>query len=306
MEPVVLSWSGGKDSALALARLRADPHVEVAGLLTTVTAGYDRVSIHGVRRSLLHAQAEALALPLHEVTLAPNSSNEAYDAAFADALAELRARMPEVKRLAFGDIFLEDVRRYREERVEALGFGALFPLWGESTRDLAREVFASGIVARLVCVDTKVLPAAFAGRSYDAALLAELPAEIDPCGERGEFHTFVSAGPGFRQPVPHAVGEVVLREWRFAFCDLVPPGWWGVGHRGRDAFFYREAVQGRVEQIEIGGEMLVGTPHHVIYIPKEAEWERRYPQWARGRRREIVGRITSELRPPEYEYDYAV
>jgi uncharacterized protein (TIGR00290 family) len=221
---VVLSWSGGKDSALALSRLRADPRMEVVGLLTTVTAGYQRVSIHGVRRSLLHAQAEALALPLQEVTLAPESSNQAYDAALADALGELRARMPEVKRLAFGDIFLEDVRQYREERVEALGFGATFPLWGESTRDLAREVFASGIAARLVCVDTQVLSADFAGRRYDAALLEELPAGVDPCGERGEFHTFVSAGPGFRRPVSYSVGEVVLRDERFAFCDLLPAG----------------------------------------------------------------------------------
>lgn len=221
-EPVVLSWSGGKDSALALARLRADPQIEVVGLLTTVTAGYDRVSIHGVRRSLLHAQADALALPLQEVTLAPESSNEAYDAAFADALGELRARMPQVNRLAFGDIFLEDVRQYREERVAALGFGALFPLWGEPTSDLAREVFAKGIEARLVCVDTQVLPAAFAGRRYDAALLAELPAGVDPCGERGEFHTFVSAGPGFKRPVLYTLGEVVLRGERFAFHDLLP------------------------------------------------------------------------------------
>jgi uncharacterized protein (TIGR00290 family) len=223
-EPVVLSWSGGKDSALALARLRADPRIEVAGLLTTVTAEYDRVSIHGVRRTLLHAQADALGLPLQEVTLAPQSTNDAYDAALARALGELRERMPEVKRLAFGDIFLEDVRRYREERVEALGFGATFPLWGEPTSDLAREVFASGIVARLVCVDTQVLSADFAGRPYDAVLLAELPADVDPCGERGEFHTFVSAGPGFRRPVPYTVGEIVLRDGRFAFCDLLPIG----------------------------------------------------------------------------------
>jgi len=221
-EPVILSWSGGKDSALALARLRADPSVEVVGLLTTVTAGYDRVSIHGVRRSLLHAQAEALALPLQEVTLAPESSNEAYDAAFAAALGELRARMPAVERLAFGDIFLDDVRQYREERVAALGFGALFPLWGESTSVLARQVFAKKIEARLVCVDTQVLPAEFAGRRYDAALLADLPAEVDPCGERGEFHTFVSAGPGFGRAVPYTLGEVVLRGERFAFRDLLP------------------------------------------------------------------------------------
>lgn len=221
-EPVVLSWSGGKDSALALARLREDPRFAVVGLLTTVTAGYDRVSIHGVRRTLLHAQAEALGLPVHEVTLAPESSNEAYDAALAEGLGRLREREPEVRRLVFGDIFLADVRQYREERVAALGFGALFPLWGEPTGALAEEVLAKQIAARLVCVDTEVLPASLAGRRYDAALLAELPEGIDPCGERGEFHTFVSAGPGFRHPVEYDVGEVVLRGERFAYCDLLP------------------------------------------------------------------------------------
>lgn len=301
---MVLSWSGGKDSALALARLRADPHIEVVGLLTTMTAGYDRVSIHGVRRSLLHAQAEALALPLQEVTLAPESSNDAYDAALADALGEVRARMPDVRRVTFGDIFLEDVRQYREDRVRALGFGALFPLWGESTNALARELFAREIEARLVCVDTQVLPAAYAGRRYDATLLAELPGEVDPCGERGEFHTFVSAGPGFRQPVPYSVGDVVLRDERFAFCDIVPDRWWGVEHQGRDSFLYKEPVAGRVEQIRVDGEMLDGTPHHVIYFPSEGEWNRRYPRWAQGRRTEIIGRITGELRPPDYEYHY--
>ena len=221
-EPLVLSWSGGKDSALALARLRADPAVEVVGLMTTVTAGYDRVSIHGVRRALLHAQADALGLPLVEVTLEPRCSNEAYERATADALAEVRARMPEVRRLAFGDIFLEDVRRYREALVGGLGFGAVFPLWGEPSEALAREVIASGIAARLVCVDTQQLPAVFAGRAYDAELLRDLPAGTDPCGERGEFHTFVSAGPGFATAIPYELGEVVLRDDRFAYCDLLP------------------------------------------------------------------------------------
>ena len=221
-EPIILSWSGGKDSALALARLRADPRVEVVGLLTTVTAGYDRVSIHGVRRALLHAQGAALGLPVHEVTLQPESSNEAYDAALAEALGALRERQPGVRRVAFGDIFLRDVRQYREERIAALGFEGIFPLWGEATDALAREVMGCGIRARLVCVDTHVLSAAFAGRAYDAALLAELPAGIDPCGENGEFHTFVSAGPGFGAPVPYGVGEVVMRGERFAYCDLLP------------------------------------------------------------------------------------
>ncbi|HEX2076478.1 MAG TPA: hypothetical protein VHG08_02180 [Longimicrobium sp.] len=221
-EPVVLSWSGGKDSALALARLREDAAVEVVALLTTVTAEYDRISIHGVRRALLHAQAAALGLPVLEVLLEPRSSNEAYERATADTLTQVREQMPGVRRLAFGDIFLEDVRRYREELVGALGFGSLFPLWGEPSPALAEEVIDRGIAARLVCVDTHALSAAFAGRAYDRGLLAELPAGIDPCGERGEFHTFVSAGPGFAAPVPYRVGEVVLRDERFAYCDLIP------------------------------------------------------------------------------------
>ena len=221
-EPLVLSWSGGKDSALALARLRADPSVEVVGLMTTVTAGYDRVSIHGVRRTLLHAQADALGLPVLEVTLQPQSSNEAYERATADALGEVRQRWPDVRRLAFGDIFLADVRQYREALVGGLGFGSVFPLWGEPSQALADEVIARGFAARLVCVDTQALPAAFAGRAYGAELLRDLPAGTDPCGERGEFHTFVSDGPGFRAPVRYETGEVVLRDDRFAFCDLVP------------------------------------------------------------------------------------
>jgi uncharacterized protein (TIGR00290 family) len=220
-EPLILSWSGGKDSALALARLRADEQVEVVGLLTTVTAGYDRVSIHGIRRTLLHAQAEALGLPVQEVTLEPESSNEAYDAALADGLRRLHEDFPDVRRIIFGDIFLADVRSYRESRLEAMGYGSLFPLWGEPTGVLAEEVLALGIEARLVCVDTEALPEAFAGRVYDAAFLAELPAGVDPCGERGEFHTFVSAGPGFRAPIPYRVGEVVVRGKRFAYCDLL-------------------------------------------------------------------------------------
>ncbi|MBW3571155.1 MAG: ATP-binding protein [Gemmatimonadetes bacterium] len=223
-EPIILSWSGGKDSALALARLRADPRFQVTDLLTTVTAGYDRVSIHGVRRALLHAQAAALGLPVHEATLQPESSNQAYDAALARALAALRERQPAVRRVAFGDIFLQDVRQYREERIAAAGLEGLFPLWGEPTHGLAREGVDRGIRARLVCVDTHALSAGFAGRAYDAVLLAELPEGIDPCGERGEFHTFVSDGPGFRAPVPYRVGQVVMRGERFAYCDLVPDG----------------------------------------------------------------------------------
>jgi uncharacterized protein (TIGR00290 family) len=218
---VILSWSGGKDSALALAALRADSRFEPTALLTTVTSVYDRISIHGVRRDLLAAQAKAIRLPLHEMWLAPASSNEAYEAALASSLATLRARYGDVRHVAYGDLFLEDVRRYREERLGALGWECVFPLWGESTDLLARSFVDAGYEARLVCVDTTMLGASFAGHPYDRRLLADLPPSVDPCGERGEFHTFVSYGPGFRERVSYEVGEVVMREARWAYCDLV-------------------------------------------------------------------------------------
>jgi uncharacterized protein (TIGR00290 family) len=224
-EPVALGWSGGKDGALALARLRDDPALEVVELITTVTSGYERVSIHGVRRALLHAQAAALGVPVREIPIAPGSSNTDYERAMGAGFAALRAERPVVRRIAWGDLFLADVRAYRERLCAASGFGCLFPLWGIPTADAAREVLARGIVARLVCVDTHALPAAFAGRAFDAALLGELPPPVDPCGENGEFHTFVSDGPGFSAPVPYSVpGDVVLREDRFAFAELLPAG----------------------------------------------------------------------------------
>jgi uncharacterized protein (TIGR00290 family) len=220
--PLILSWSGGKDSSLALDRLRARGEREIV-LLTSVTAGYDRVAIHGVRRELLRAQAAALGLPLHEFELQPACTNEAYETAFAAALHELRGRYG-ARRIAFGDLFLEDVRRYREERVAPLGFAPEFPLWGEDTAALARAFVARGFQARLVCVDTTQLDASFAGRAFDARLPADLPPSVDPCGERGEFHTFVTAGPIFSRPIDVEVGEVVLRDGRFAYCDLLPAG----------------------------------------------------------------------------------
>jgi uncharacterized protein (TIGR00290 family) len=220
--PIVLSWSGGKDSALALEALRADPAVVVVGLLTSVTSGYDRISIHGVRRELLVAQARSLVLPLHEIVLQPQCSNEQYDAAVAASLADLHRRYPRLTTIAYGDLFLEDVRRYREVRLGPLGFAGLFPIWGHPTQALAEGFIDRGFEARLVCVDTTQLEASFAGRAFDRALLADLPASVDPCGERGEFHTFVSNGPIFDAPIAYAIGDVVLRDDRFAYCDLVP------------------------------------------------------------------------------------
>jgi uncharacterized protein (TIGR00290 family) len=222
MKRVVLSWSGGKDSSLALAALRADPEYEVIALLTSITREYDRVSIHGVRRALVEAQASMLGLPLVEVVLQPSSSNEAYEAAFLEALARVRVEHADVNLLAFGDLFLSDVREYRERLVQAAGFEALFPLWGRDTSALATEFIDAGFRATLVCVDTQQLPASFAGRAFDADFLASLPTSADPCGEKGEFHTFVSAGPIFAAPINIDVGEVVLRDERFAFCDLLP------------------------------------------------------------------------------------
>ncbi len=220
-EPVIVSWSSGKDSALMLAALRDNPAIEPIGLLTTLTAGYERVSIHGVRRELLAAQSRAVGLPLHEMWLEPGSSNASYEKVLAGALSRLREHYPAVRRIAYGDLFLEDVRRYREERLSALGWECSFPLWGQPTTALARSVVDQGFEARLVCVDTLTLSASFSGRAFDAALLADLPPDVDPCGEGGEFHTFTSYGPGFAVPVEYEVGEVVMREGRFAYCDLV-------------------------------------------------------------------------------------
>lgn len=219
--PVILSWSGGKDSALALAELRTDPRYEVVALLTSVTRDYDRISIHGVRRDLLAAQAAAAGLPVIEITLAAQSSNAAYEAAFTEALARVHAEYVQAKLIAFGDLFLGDVREYRERLVGHSGLGAMFPLWGKDTARLAREFIAAGFRAHVVCVDTAQLPATFAGREFDAGFLADLPHGVDPCGERGEFHTFVSDGPILTAPVHVRRGDVVIRENRFAFCDLL-------------------------------------------------------------------------------------
>ena len=221
-KPVVLSWSGGKDSALTLQALRADPNVEVAALLTSVTRDYERISVHGVRRALLERQAERLRLPLFTIELDPVTTNDAYEAAFISALERVRGELPGVTSIAFGDLFLADVRAYRERLLAPTGLDPLFPIWGLDTSELARRFVRDGFVARLVCVDTTQLDGSFADRVFDESLLADLPAAVDPCGERGEFHTFVSDGPGYESAVEYTVGETVLRDNRFAYCDLIP------------------------------------------------------------------------------------
>jgi uncharacterized protein (TIGR00290 family) len=218
---VILSWSGGKDSALALHALSQDPALAVVGLLTSVTREYERISMHGVRRSLLREQSARLGLPVFEIQVQPNGTNAQYEAAFHAALEDIRRTHPDVALVAFGDLFLSDVRAYRERMLAGSDWTPLFPIWGEDTRALARRFIDDGFAARLVCVDTTQLDGAFAGRAFDAQLLADLPESVDPCGERGEFHTFVSDGPAFTEGVPYTCGETVLRDGRFMYCDLV-------------------------------------------------------------------------------------
>ena len=216
---VLLAWSSGKDSAYSLHVLRQRDDVEVVGLLTTLNQVHDRVAMHAVRRTLLEAQAEAAGLPLHVARIPSPCPNEVYEQAMAEALAQAIARG--VSGVAFGDLFLEDVRRYREERMKPTGLELLFPLWGRPTRPLAEEMIASGLKARLTCVDPRKLDRSFAGREFGGELLRDLPPDVDPCGEYGEFHSFAWDGPMFRRPVGVKGGEVVERDG-FVFADLLP------------------------------------------------------------------------------------
>ena len=218
---VLLSWSSGKDAAWVLHMLRQAWDVEVVGLLTTLSADGDRVAMHAVRRTLLEAQVRAAGLPLLAVPLPWPCSNAEYEEATARALGEARERWG-ITHVAFGDLFLEDVRAYRERQMAQVGLTPLFPLWGLPTRALARDMIAGGLEARLTCIDPRRLPESLAGRAFDAALLEALPPDVDPCGEAGEFHTFASAGPMFSHPVPTTLGEVVARDG-FVFADLLPP-----------------------------------------------------------------------------------
>lgn len=216
----LLSWSSGKDSAWALQVLRAQPDVELAGLLTTFNQEADRVAMHAVRRELVAQQATAASLPLYPVELPWPCPNEEYENILTGALTELKDRLS-ITHVAFGDLYLEDVRAYREKQMDRLGLTPLFPIWGQPTNELAHRMVAAGVKAWLTCVDPKQLPREFAGRAYDDRLLGEFPDGVDPCGENGEFHTFAWDGPMFASPVHVSVGERVERDG-FVFTDLMP------------------------------------------------------------------------------------
>ena len=218
-DDVLFCWSGGKDSAMALRALRLTGEVRVASLLTTVTDEYDRISMHGVRRVLLERQAESLGLPLRPVLIPAQCVNAIYEQRMKEALEEQLAQG--VRRVAFGDIFLEDLRAYREKNLAQIGMQALFPIWKRDTRALAKDFVRLGFRAIAVCVDPRALDPSFAGRELDSSFFADLPPSVDPCGENGEFHTFVFDGPIFQSAIAIRVGEKVLRDG-FCFCDVLP------------------------------------------------------------------------------------
>lgn len=216
---VIVAWSGGKDSAMALYRLQREGIYEIHGLLTTMTERYDRVQMHGVRRILLEAQAEALGIRLIQVWVPYHADNATYEEAMRQALSPLLAQG--VSAVAYGDLFLEDIRAYREELLAASGLRGLYPVWGENTAHMAKSVIEEGFQATLVCIDPAAIGPDFAGRRYDHTLLADLPPGVDPCGENGEFHTFVHDGPNFRYPLATMRGITVERSG-FVFADLLP------------------------------------------------------------------------------------
>ena len=215
----LLSWSSGKDSAWALHTLRQDPQIELAGLFCTVNQAFNRVAIHGVRVELLQRQADRLGLPLQIIDIPYPCSNEQYAQVMSEFVTQARAAG--VTHFAFGDLFLEDVRCYREERLQGTGISPIFPLWGSDTRELSQTMVTAGLRSVLTCVDPKQLSKDFAGRIFDATLLRDLPADVDPCGENGEFHSFAFDGPMFAQAVDFTLGETVARDG-FVFTDLLP------------------------------------------------------------------------------------
>ena len=218
-ERVVFAWSSGKDSARALHEIRQDDRYDVKSLLTTVTEGYERISMHGVRIALVEEQAASIGLPLEKVYIPKEASNENYETAMRNAL--LRHKDKGVTGVAFGDLFLEDLKVYREKKLAEAGMKAVFPLWKRDTTELAHSFIQQGFRAIITCVDSQVLDGSFSGRFFDEQLLADLPSHVDPCGENGEFHSFFFDGPLFNCPMQFKKGEVVVRDNRFHFCELL-------------------------------------------------------------------------------------
>lgn len=220
MEKVLFSWSGGKDSAMALHQILASRNYEVAALLTTVTEDYDRISMHGVRRVLLERQAESIGLPLEQVLIPKQAANEEYEARMAETLTRYKEKG--IASVVFGDIFLEDLREYREKNLARLGMKGVFPLWKKDTSELIRSFIAMGFKAVTACVDTHALDGRMVGRYIDPQFMTDFPATADICGENGEYHSFVYDGPIFSYPVTFTLGETVLRDNRFYYRDLIP------------------------------------------------------------------------------------
>jgi len=220
MKQVLYAWSGGKDSAMALHEIRKSGEYDIAALMTTVTEDYDRVSMHGIRRVLVEQQAESIGLPLEKVFITKDADNAEYEDRMREFLTGYRERG--VIGVVFGDIFLEDLKKYREDKLAQVRMDAVFPIWKRDTKEMSQTFINLGFRAVITCVDTEALDGEFSGREYDESFLADLPENVDPCGENGEFHSFVYDGPVFREPVKWSRGEVVLREGRFCFCDVVP------------------------------------------------------------------------------------
>lgn len=219
-EKVLFCWSGGKDSARSLYEITKNGNIEIVALLTTVTSGYERISMHGVREALLEKQVDSLGLPLEKIYISPSASNDEYEQKMKEALEEYRERG--VFKVAFGDIFLEDLKKYRENNLSQIGMEGLFPIWKKDSRELAETFIRLGFKAVITCVDSHVLDKSFSGRNFDMGFLSDLPSGVDPCGENGEFHSFVHNGPIFKEPVIFSKGDVIIRDNRFYFCDLKP------------------------------------------------------------------------------------
>jgi uncharacterized protein (TIGR00290 family) len=217
--PVLMSWSGGKDSCIALYEIQRARVYRVVALLTTLTRDYDRISMHGVRRVLLERQANSLGVPLHQVLISKDATNEEYEMKMCEAFLVYRERGTES--IVFGDLFLEDIRAYREQFLARHNMRGLFPVWKRNTSSFIKRFIELGFRAVVTCVDSKMLDQSFAGRTIDEAFISSLPSHVDPCGENGEFHSFVFDGPNFSQAVKFSIGETVSRE-SFWFCDLLP------------------------------------------------------------------------------------